>query len=175
MPSQVCPTCQGGYSDLLEHIRKKHPAETYTNQQLQPLGLVSCPHCATACRGLHGIRTHSAKIHGIEGKSHISTLLRPRTYIATRATSAFQASQSEACTSPNQASQNPISSYKAPLRRKRPARTPSPDRQRPSQRQRQLQPTLDPPPRSRSVQKAPAAYRPPSSCPARCHYRPDLN
>ncbi|TXB98911.1 hypothetical protein FocTR4_00012312 [Fusarium oxysporum f. sp. cubense] len=144
MPSQVCPTCQGGYNNLLEHIRKKHPAKTYTNQQLQPLGLVSCPYCATACRGLHGIRTHSAKIHGIEGRAKMSTLPRPRTYIATRATNTLTASQSEPCTSPNQASQDLIPSYKASLRRKRPARTPSPDWQRPSQRQRHLQPTLDP-------------------------------
>ncbi|KAJ0137891.1 Uncharacterized protein HZ326_19145 [Fusarium oxysporum f. sp. albedinis] len=44
------------------------------------------------------IRTYSAKIHSIKGRAKISTLPRPRTYIATRATNTFTASQSETCT-----------------------------------------------------------------------------
>ncbi|EEU33341.1 uncharacterized protein NECHADRAFT_88874 [Fusarium vanettenii 77-13-4] len=141
MPSQRCPTCKGSYRDLLEHIRKKHPAETYTDRQLQPLGLVSCPYCGTACRGSHGIKTHSAKIHGIEG-------------------------------------------------RKRLARTPSPQLQRPTRRQRQLQPspTLEEPtldrPSSRESYRSFSSYeergRPSSprslssssSCPSTPSHRP---
>ncbi|KAH7201322.1 hypothetical protein DER44DRAFT_869923 [Fusarium oxysporum] len=84
------------FLDQSAYIRSNPSPTRHCGSQLQPLSLVSCPHCATACRGLHGIRTHTS------------------------------------------------------LRRKRPARTPSPDWQRPSQRQRQLQPTLDPLPTSRS-------------------------
>ncbi|EEU34506.1 uncharacterized protein NECHADRAFT_88345 [Fusarium vanettenii 77-13-4] len=109
--------------------------------QLQPLGLVSCPYCGTACRGSHGIKTHSAKIHGIEG-------------------------------------------------RKRLARTPSPQLQRPTRRQRQLQPnsTLEEPtldrPASRESYRSFSSYeergRPSSprslssssSCPSTPSHRP---
>ncbi|EEU33888.1 uncharacterized protein NECHADRAFT_88811 [Fusarium vanettenii 77-13-4] len=165
MPSQRCPTCKGSYRDLLEHIRKKHPAETYTDRQLQPLGLVSCPYCGTACRGSHGIKTHSAKIHGIEGQAHISTLPRPRTYIATRATSASRASLASSIspTRPNQASPGLVS-YRGLIGRKRPARTPSPQLQRPTRRQRQLQPspTLERPSSEEPTLEEPTLDRPSS-------------
>jgi hypothetical protein len=85
MTSQICPSCNGLYRDILDHIRKKHPADQYTDQQLQPFGLVSCPDCRTACRGRHGVQTHRAKIHGVRGNAHISTLPRPR--LATPTTS----------------------------------------------------------------------------------------
>jgi uncharacterized C2H2 Zn-finger protein len=78
MASLACPSCNGLYKDILDHIRKKHPADQYTDQQLLPLGLVACPTCQTACRGQHGIHTHQAKIHGIQGNSRISTLPRPQ-------------------------------------------------------------------------------------------------
>ncbi|KAH9203081.1 hypothetical protein DL95DRAFT_322113 [Leptodontidium sp. 2 PMI_412] len=74
-----CPTCKNNYSDILDHIRKKHPTDTYTTLQLQPIGLTPCPTCATACKGAHGVKTHSAKIHGITGNSKISTQHRIHT------------------------------------------------------------------------------------------------
>lgn len=75
MPS-VCPTCQGAYSDILEHIRKKHPLEAYSDLQLQPLGLTRCPICSTACKGILGVQTHLAKAHKVAGASRVSTLPR---------------------------------------------------------------------------------------------------
>ena len=74
-----CPTCLGEYRDILDHIRKNHPHEAYTDLTLQPLGLSSCPDCGTACRGQHGIKTHGAKVHGTIGTSRTSTLPRRRT------------------------------------------------------------------------------------------------
>ncbi|KAH9210658.1 hypothetical protein DL95DRAFT_465671 [Leptodontidium sp. 2 PMI_412] len=74
-----CPTCKNNYSDILDHIRKKHPTDTYTTLQLQPIGLTPCPTCAIACKGAHGVKTHSAKIHGITGNSKISTQHRIHT------------------------------------------------------------------------------------------------
>ena len=68
-----CPSCKNEYIDILDHIRKKHPIDSLTELQLQPIGLVPCPTCATACKGAHGVKTHSAKIHGIIGNSRIST------------------------------------------------------------------------------------------------------
>ncbi|KAH6658769.1 hypothetical protein F5X68DRAFT_178868, partial [Plectosphaerella plurivora] len=64
-----CPSCKGEYVDLLDHIRKKHPQDSYTALQLQPAGLTPCPTCGTACKGDLGVRTHAAKIHGIPGSS----------------------------------------------------------------------------------------------------------
>ncbi|PVH67462.1 hypothetical protein DL98DRAFT_642167, partial [Cadophora sp. DSE1049] len=64
-----CPSCKNEYIDILDHIRKKHPTNLYTKLQLQPIGLIPCPTCATACKGAHGVKTHSAKIHGIIGNS----------------------------------------------------------------------------------------------------------
>jgi hypothetical protein len=117
MASYSCPTCDGSYKDILEHIRKKHPTEAYTDQQLQPLNLARCPHCSTACQGALGIKAHSAKIHGIRGTSNISTLPRIRTYQPHPSTIAL--------------------AKELAARRKRPAKTPSPETARPSQRQRQ--------------------------------------
>ena len=74
-----CPTCQNKYADPLDHIRKKHPQESYTPLQLQAIGLVACPICGTACSSEHGVKTHSAKIHGTRGTSRVSTL--PRVHI----------------------------------------------------------------------------------------------
>ena len=74
-----CPSCKGKYTDILEHIRKKHPTDAYTALQLQPLGLTPCPICATACKGTHGAKTHSAKVHGVVGNSKTSTLPRIHT------------------------------------------------------------------------------------------------
>ncbi|KAH7183893.1 hypothetical protein BKA60DRAFT_670557 [Fusarium oxysporum] len=124
MASYSCPTCDGSYKDILEHICKKHPTEAYTDQQLQPLNLARCPHCSTACQGAQGIKAHSAKIHRIKGTSNISTLPRIRTYPATRAQ--YQPHPSIIALAKELAA-----------RRKRPAKTPSPETARPSQRQRQ--------------------------------------
>ncbi|XMA12782.1 hypothetical protein WAI453_005573 [Rhynchosporium graminicola] len=74
-----CPTCQNEYSDILDHIRKKHATEAYSALQLQPIGLTPCPICSTACRGAHGVKTHSAKVHGIIGNSKVSTQHRIHT------------------------------------------------------------------------------------------------
>ncbi|KAK0103208.1 hypothetical protein ONS95_004088 [Cadophora gregata] len=74
-----CPACKNEYIDILDHIRKKHPTDSFTELQLQPIGLVPCPTCATACKGAHGIKTHSAKIHGITGSSRVSTQHRIHT------------------------------------------------------------------------------------------------
>ena len=70
----TCPTCAGTYQDPLDHLRKKHPTTAYTALQLQPLGLTPCPICGIACKGAHGIKTHSAKIHGTLGASRIPAL-----------------------------------------------------------------------------------------------------
>ncbi|XMA16790.1 hypothetical protein WAI453_009581 [Rhynchosporium graminicola] len=74
-----CPTCRNEYSDILDHIRKKHATEAYSALQLQPIGLTPCPICSTACRGAHGVKTHSAKVHGIIGNSKVSTQHRIHT------------------------------------------------------------------------------------------------
>ncbi|XMA18830.1 hypothetical protein WAI453_011621 [Rhynchosporium graminicola] len=74
-----CPICQNEYSDILDHIRKKHATEAYSALQLQPIGLTPCPICSTACRGAHGVKTHSAKVHGIIGNSKVSTQHRIHT------------------------------------------------------------------------------------------------
>ncbi|KAJ3496972.1 hypothetical protein NLG97_g2259 [Lecanicillium saksenae] len=76
----TCPTCKRPYADILDHIRKRHAQEAYTDLQLQPIGLNSCPICHTACRGQQGINTHIAKIHNIPGASRTSTQARERTY-----------------------------------------------------------------------------------------------
>ena len=68
-----CPTCNTPYRDMLDHIRKRHTFVQYTTLQLQPLGLTPCPECHTACRGIHGVRTHQAKVHHIPGGSTTST------------------------------------------------------------------------------------------------------
>ncbi|WKT49456.1 hypothetical protein QSH57_014386 [Fusarium oxysporum f. sp. vasinfectum] len=112
MASYSCLTCDSSYKDILEHIRKKHPTEAYTDQQLQPLNLARCPHCSTACQGAQGIKAHSAKIHRIRGTSNISTLPRIRTYPATRAQ--YQPHPSTIALAKELAA-----------RRKRPAKTPS--------------------------------------------------
>ena len=146
MPLQACPTCKGSYRDLLEHIRKKHPSKAYTNRQLQLLGLVSCPIYYTACLGTYGIKTHSAKIHGVKGTAHTSTQPRVRTIVASRASSPAKDPSSPPYSPPssppsssNRSSIGPIA-YKSSLQRKRPARSPSPQLQRPLRR---LRPTLD--------------------------------
>ncbi len=77
--NQACPACGSRYADMLDHIRKQHPFVEFTDLQLQPIGLISCPICHTACRSQHGVRTHQAKVHGIQGTSNISTLPRTRT------------------------------------------------------------------------------------------------
>ncbi|XMA08904.1 hypothetical protein WAI453_001695 [Rhynchosporium graminicola] len=74
-----CPICQNEYSDILDHIRKKHATEAYSALQLQPIGLTPCPICSTAYRGAHGVKTHSAKVHGIIGNSKVSTQHRIHT------------------------------------------------------------------------------------------------
>ncbi|KAJ0137263.1 M-phase inducer phosphatase [Fusarium oxysporum f. sp. albedinis] len=137
MASYSCPTCDGSYKDILEHICKKHPTEAYTDQQLQPLNLARCPHCLTACQGAQGIKAHSTKIHGIKGTSNISTLPRIRTYPATRAQ--YQPHPSTIALAKELAA-----------RRKRPAKTPSPETVRPSQRQRQQPSSPSPQPLIRS-------------------------
>lgn len=78
MPRGACPTCAGTYTDVLEHIRKKHPKVAYTDLELQPLGLCACPDCGTACTSAHGISTHRAKVHGIAGTSRVSTMPRAK-------------------------------------------------------------------------------------------------
>jgi hypothetical protein len=141
MPILRCPSCKELYADILEHIRKKHPSEAYTDLQLQPLGLTSCPICATACRGTHGVKTHSAKIHGTIGTSSISTL--PRARLPTP--SLFD------ITSPR--------TPRASLSRKRQARSPSPGLQRPQTRPRLVSSTRTFP-RTRDL---PRTIEPPSS------------
>jgi len=86
----TCPTCTNRYADILDHIRKKHPDATYSALELQPLGLTPCPTCATACKGEHGVKTHSSKVHGAIGSSRVSTL--PRTYTTTPALAALPSS-----------------------------------------------------------------------------------
>ena len=150
-----CPTCTNEYVDILDHIRKKHPTEAYTELQLQPLGLTPCPHCKTACKGAHGIKTHSAKIHGTIGSSRVSTLPRHRTqvpYIPQNSspppqiasfsprlqnTSRFRPTASVPVTL-----QWTSSPEEEPLQRKRHARTPSPGLERNPLRQRLVLPEL---------------------------------
>src|SRR5687767_11746013 len=79
MATHQCPSCKASYKDILDHIRKKHPTTPFTTLQLQPVGLVPCPECGTACRSAHGAAAHMAKIHGITGAHRISTGLRIRT------------------------------------------------------------------------------------------------
>jgi hypothetical protein len=140
MPVQVCPTCQGGYRDLLEHIRKKHPTEPYTKQQLQPLGLACCPICYTACQGTHGVKTHCAKIHGIKGTARVSTQPRARDRRSSGPQSPIR-DLSSPPSSPSPAPRSPVGprAYRG-LLGKRLARSPSPPSQRPLRR---IRPTLD--------------------------------
>jgi len=143
MAPYTCPTCLNDYVDILDHIRKKHPEEPYTALQLQPLGLTPCPICHTACRGEHGVKTHSAKIHGTIGTSRVSTLHRVRTYIPQIA-AAFSPAIGSVPRLP-QPPRHPIA-RNSPIHRpesprgnaagKRPARSPSPGTQRPPLRQR---------------------------------------
>ena len=145
MSSYPCPTCSGNYVDILDHIRKKHPQDAYTAIQLQPLGLTPCPTCATACKGEHGIRTHSAKIHGETGSSRVSTLPRNRTQLPPPPRAAtFSPMLPNAPTLP-QATNNGLGASRwattqptSPLstQRKRTANTPSPRTQRTATRQK---------------------------------------
>lgn len=126
-----CPSCEGVYKDMLEHIRKRHPQAIYTDLQLQPFGLVSCPICYTACRGAHGVKTHGAKIHGLVGTSNISTLPRPR---VANTPSYPRPPFSPRVTLPPLPDLN--RDLGASRGRKRAARTPSPTSQRPLTRPR---------------------------------------
>jgi hypothetical protein len=73
------PSYGDRYADILDHIRKKHPSERYTALNLQPLGLTPYPIYGTAYKGDLGVKTYSAKIHGVSGASRVSTLPRVRT------------------------------------------------------------------------------------------------
>lgn len=66
------------YADLSDHIRKRHPDESYSNLQLQPASLVACAICGTSCNDAHGIKTHAAKIRRVSGKSNRLNSLRNR-------------------------------------------------------------------------------------------------
>ena len=131
----LCPSCGLSYKDMLEHIRKKHPFDAYSDLQLQPFGLVSCPTCRTACRGAHGIKTHSAKVHGLAGASAISTLPR-----AASATTSTANSGSIAPHTPRPSQQPRPPDPRINRGQKRPAATPSPPTQRPRARPRTLGP-----------------------------------
>ena len=136
-----CPACLGLYANCLDHT-------AFTALQLQPLGLLPCPDCGTACRSDHGIRTHRQKAHGIEGLSRSST--RPRAHSAEfnysdplPTASSFQPSSPPVSGAlrgsrwADSGSRRPIrrpTSPLGPILRKRGARTPSPGAQPPTQR-----------------------------------------
>jgi hypothetical protein len=162
MSTFQCPTCTNEYVDILDHIRKKHPTEPYTALELQPLGLTPCPICSTACKGEHGIKTHSAKIHGTIGSSRVSTLPRARIQapqsplLPPRIATFSPRLQNTSRFRPTPSAPQPSSSTEEPLgwtsatisralegfQRKRPARTPSPGIERHPTRQRIAPPSL---------------------------------
>lgn len=68
----LCPTCNGDYAQVHDHIRKNHPEQSYSIAELEPIGLVPCPDCGFACKGPQGIKVHQRKIHNIVGKTALT-------------------------------------------------------------------------------------------------------
>jgi len=151
--SFTCPTCLNKYVDIHDHIRKKHPLESYTASELQPLSLTPCPTCGIPCKGEIGIKTHSQKIHGTIGSSRLAIQSRKSNYASSLATPTNQLQNRPRNPLPLRL---PLTSStfqpdilvpflreqrKEAIGQKRQARTPSPGAQPSSSRQRVTSPT----------------------------------